>query len=49
VDDLRKQLQLIDAAVGRKVDIAATCGLGRRDDPAEAWDAMDKTVALTGD
>jgi hypothetical protein len=46
LDDLRRQLKLIEGNAGREVDIAATCGLGRRESPEEAWDAMDKTVAL---
>lgn len=46
LDELRHQLALIESHAGREVDVAATCGLGRRETPEEARDAMDKTVAL---
>jgi hypothetical protein len=46
VEQLRGVHAMIERAVGREVDIAATCGLGRRPSPDQAWDAMDKTVAL---
>jgi hypothetical protein len=36
----------IEEHVGRRVDIAAACGLGRRDDPNEAFLAMRETTAL---
>ena len=37
---------MIERFARRQVDVAAACGLGRRPDPAQAWDAMDKAVAL---
>jgi hypothetical protein len=46
VGELREVQTLIERHVGHEVDVAATCGLGRREDPAQAWDAMDKTAAL---
>jgi hypothetical protein len=46
LDELRDVQQLIEHNVGHEVDVAATCGLGRRESPAQAWDAMDKTAAL---
>ncbi len=46
VEQLRGVHAMIERSVGREVDIAATCGLGRRPSPDQAWDAMDKTVAL---
>ena len=49
VDDLRTVRDRIDRLTGRQVDVAATCGLGRRKDPEEAWDAMAKAVALIED
>jgi hypothetical protein len=39
-------LGVIEEAAGREVDIAATCGLGRRPTLEEAWDAMDKSRVL---
>ncbi|MEN3279468.1 MAG: hypothetical protein V7607_608 [Solirubrobacteraceae bacterium] len=39
-------LTLIESAAGREVDIAATCGLGRRPTLEEAWDAMNKSRTL---
>jgi hypothetical protein len=39
-------LARIEGHVGRQVDIAAACGLGRRDDPDEAFEAMRETAAL---
>jgi hypothetical protein len=45
-DELRPLLEIIEGAAGREVDVAATCGLGRRPSSDEAWDAMDKTCAL---
>ena len=44
--DNKKLLEMIERLAGREVDVAAACGLGRRPDPAQAWDAMDKAVAL---
>lgn len=49
IDDLRVVRDRIDTLTGRKVDVAATCGLGRRKDPNEAWDAMAKATALIED
>jgi len=46
VDRLAGLLATIEAFAGREVDVAATCGLGRRPSPDEAWDAMDKALAL---
>ncbi len=46
VEQLRGVHTMIEQFVGREVDIAATCGLGRRPSPDQAWDTMDKTVAL---
>ena len=44
--DHKKLLELIEGFAGRQVDVAASCGLGRRPDPEQAWDAMDKAIAL---
>jgi hypothetical protein len=46
LDTLREVQTLIERNVGHEVDVAATCGLGRRETPDQAWDAMDKTAAL---
>jgi len=46
LDALREVRALIERQAGREVDVAATCGLGRRDTLDEVWDAMDKSVAL---
>jgi hypothetical protein len=46
LDELREVQALIERNVGHEVDVAATCGLGRRESPDQAWDAMDKTAAL---
>ncbi len=43
---LREIQTMIEQRVGHEVDVAATCGLGRREDPAQAFDAMDKCLAL---
>jgi hypothetical protein len=45
-DDHRRLLQIIERFSRREVDVAAACGLGRRPDPNQAWDAMDKAAAL---
>ena len=42
VEQLRGVHTMIERFVGREVDIAATCGLGRRPSPDQAWDAMDR-------
>jgi hypothetical protein len=39
-------LQMIESQVGRQVDVSAACGLGRRPDAGQAWDAMDKALLL---
>lgn len=39
-------LRLIENHVGREVDVAAACGLGRRPDVTQAWDAMAKALLL---
>ena len=39
-------LRLIESYVGRQVDVAAACGLGRRPDVSQAWDAMEKALLL---
>lgn len=41
-------LRLIESHVGREVDVAAACGLGRRPDVSQAWDAMEKALLLVG-
>jgi hypothetical protein len=41
-------LRLIESNIGHEVDVAAACGLGRRPDEAQAWDAMEKSAALVG-
>src|SRR5215831_18268735 len=46
VDRLADLLATVEGFAGREVDVAATCGLGRRPSPNEAWDAMEKAVAL---
>lgn len=46
LDELRRILAIIDRQAGREVDVAATCGLGRRPSPDQAWDAMEKAAAL---
>jgi hypothetical protein len=39
-------LRLIETEVGREVDVAAACGLGRRPDVSQAWDAIEKALLL---
>jgi hypothetical protein len=39
-------LRLIEDRAGREVDVAAACGLGRRPDVWQAWDAMEKALLL---
>ncbi|MDR2986007.1 MAG: hypothetical protein LBV34_14320, partial [Nocardiopsaceae bacterium] len=39
-------LRLIETHVGREVDVAAACGLGRRPDVSQAWDAIEKALLL---
>jgi hypothetical protein len=42
----RELLARIERLTGREVDVAAACGLGRRDTDEEAFDQMRETVAL---
>ncbi|MFF4403307.1 hypothetical protein [Streptomyces sp. NPDC001404] len=46
INDHRILLDMIERFARREVDVAAACGLARRPDPAQAWDAMDKAVTL---
>ena len=39
-------LRMIEDKLGREVDVAAACGLGRRPDVSQAWDAMEKALLL---
>jgi hypothetical protein len=39
-------LRLIESHVGREADVAAACGLGRRPDVSQVWDAMEKALLL---
>jgi hypothetical protein len=39
-------LRLIETQAGREADVAAACGLGRRPDVSQAWDAMEKALLL---
>jgi hypothetical protein len=39
-------LRMIEGNLGREVDVAAACGLGRRPDVSQAWDAMEKALLL---
>jgi hypothetical protein len=41
-------LRLIEHYIGREADVAAACGLGRRPEVAQAWDAMEKALLLIG-
>jgi hypothetical protein len=45
-DKLRDVLGMVESAAGRRVDVAAPCGLGRRD-PAMARDLMRASRQLT--
>ena len=49
LDELRRVHRMIEEHAGRQVDVAATCGLGRRPSVDQAWDAMDKTLSLLGE
>jgi hypothetical protein len=42
----RELLARIERLTGREVDVAAACGLGRRDSDEEAFDQMRETAAL---
>ena len=46
LEEERRLLALIEGLAGRQVDLAAACGLARRPDIAQAWDAMEKSAAL---
>ena len=46
IEEQRRLVKLIEELAGRQVDLAAACGLSRRPDVAQAWDAMDKSAAL---
>jgi hypothetical protein len=46
IEDERRLLALIEGLVGREVDVASACGLGRRPDMSQVRDAMDKARAL---
>lgn len=46
IDQLREVQALIEDHAGQEVDVAATCGLGRRPSDDQAWDAMDKINTL---
>jgi hypothetical protein len=48
LEEQRRIRALIEANVGREVDVATSCGLGRRTRPA-AEAALERTVALTAD
>jgi len=39
-------LKMIESHLGREVDVAAACGLARRPDVSQAWDAMEKALLL---
>ncbi|MGN6792029.1 MAG: hypothetical protein ACTHJW_06530 [Streptosporangiaceae bacterium] len=39
-------LRMIESHLGREVDVAAACGLSRRPDVSQAWDAMEKALLL---
>ena len=45
-EDNQKLLETIEGFARREVDVAASCGLGRRKDTSQAWDAMEKAVRL---
>jgi hypothetical protein len=45
-DEQVELLRLIENRAGREVDVAAACGLGRRPDVSQAWDAMEKALLL---
>ncbi len=48
LDEQRKLRALIERNVGHEVDVATSCGLGRRSRPA-AVAALERTAALSGD
>lgn len=45
-DRLREILHMIERLYGGEVDVSCSCGLARRPDPAQAWDAMAKAREL---
>ncbi len=45
----RELLDRIERLAGRQVDVAAACGLGRRDSDEEAFEQMRETAALLGE
>ena len=45
----RTLLRRIESLYGHEVDLSSSCGLGRRKDPQEAWDAMAQARALIED
>jgi hypothetical protein len=45
----RELLARIERLAGREVDVAAACGLGRRDSDEEAFEQMRETAALLGE
>lgn len=46
LDAHRELLERIERLAGREVDVAASCGLGRRPTPEEAFEAMHVTAEL---
>ena len=48
-DAHRELLARIERLAGREVDVAAACGLGRRDSDEEAFEQMRETAALLGE
>jgi hypothetical protein len=48
IEDQRRIRTMIERLVGREVDVATSCGLGRRTRPA-AVAALERTAALSAD
>ena len=46
LDDQRRLIGMIEAILGRRVDLATACGLGRRQ-PAAATAAIEQTAAVS--
>jgi len=46
IDEHRELLHRIEDLVGTEVDVAAACGLARREEIEQVWDAMDKAIEL---
>ena len=42
----RELLHRIEGPLGVEVDVAAACGLARRENITQVWDAMDQAVEL---